>query len=223
MTLSIVVPTLREAHNVPALAEHLRAVAPDAEVLLVDGDSDDGTADVARQHGLRVVEGCRGRWSQMNLGAAETSGRYLLFLHVDTELPVGAPTLVAETLADPGVALGAFGFRFDARGLRIGFVELGAKVRNAVRPTPYGDQGLFLRREVFDAIGGFAPMSVMEDFDLVERARKLGRIVVRPEPATTSARRYVERGPLRLMLRHWVLSARFLRGWRPGMDEVISR
>ena len=66
MTLSIVVPTLREAHNVPALAEHLRAVAPDAEVLLVDGDSDDGTADVARQHGLRVVKGCRGRWRQMN-------------------------------------------------------------------------------------------------------------------------------------------------------------
>lgn len=205
------------------LAEHLARVAPDAEVLVVDGGSDDGTAEAAAAVGLRVQAGCRGRAQQMNLGAEKTSGDLLLFLHADTLLPAGAEHMVEQTLADAGVALGAFGFRFDERGLRIGFVEFGARFRNVVRPTPFGDQGIFMRREVFEALGGFAPMPVMEDLELVERARRLGRIVVRLEPAVTSARRYMERGPLRLMLRHWWLSARFFTGWRPDPDEVVPR
>ena len=113
-----------------ALAAHLREVAPGAEVLVVDAGSDDGTVAAAREAGFRVLSCAPGRAGQMNRGAAETSGDALLFLHADTVLPAEAVALVSEALATPGVALGAFGFRFDKRGLGYRFVELGARLRN---------------------------------------------------------------------------------------------
>lgn len=222
-SLSIIVPTLDEVANLPRLVAHVHEVAPDAELLIVDAGSDDGTVAVARELGVRVVRGCQGRGAQMNQGVAETLGGNLLFLHADTELPRGASSLVTKTLADTSVAVGAFGFGFAERGLRIEFVQFGARLRNRIRPTPYGDQGLFLRRETFEELGGFAELSAMEDLDLVERARALGRIVVLPQIATTSARRYLDRGPLRLMARHGFLSLCFLVGWRPRPDEVVRR
>ena len=205
-----------------ALAAHLRQVAPGAEVLVVDA-SDDGTAEAARAAGLRVVVGERGRATQMNLGAAETTGDQLLFLHADTELPGGVEQRIDATLADPGVALGAFGFQLDRRGVSYGVIEWGAGLRNRLLRLPYGDQGLFLRRATFEQLGGFADLPIMEDVDLVERARALGRVVVLPEAAVTSSRRYEERGPVRLMLRHWWLAGRWKLGWRPTPKERVAR
>jgi rSAM/selenodomain-associated transferase 2 len=207
----------------PLLAARVGEVASDAELLIVDGGSKDNTLMVAQKLGLRVVRCRRGRGGQMNLGAAQTRGEILLFLHADTVLPEGASQLIAATLADPSVALGAFGFGFSERGLRIGLVQFGARLRSRVRASPYGDQALFLRREVFDELGGFAELSALEDMDMVKRARDLGRIVVRPEVALTSARRYLDRGPLRLMVRHWFLSVRFFAGWRPKPGEDVRR
>jgi rSAM/selenodomain-associated transferase 2 len=223
VSLSIVVPTLREAPQMAALAVHLREVAPGAEVLVVDAGSDDGTLAAAKEAGLRVVTCAPGRAEQMNRGAAETSGDALLFLHADTVLPFQAGALVSQALATPGVALGAFGFRFDQRGLAYRFVEFGARLRNRLLAQPYGDQGLFLSRATFEALGGFADMPIMEDLDLVLRARRRGRVLVLSEEAVTSSRRYEERGVIRLMLRHWWLAARFRFGWRPSSTEGIER
>ncbi len=206
-----------------ALAAHLREVAPGAEVLVVDAGSDDGTAAAAKEAGFRVLSCAPGRAGQMNRGAAETSGDALLFLHADTVLPPEASALVDQALATPGVALGAFGFRFDKRGLAYRFVELGARLRNWLIAQPYGDQGLFLRRATFEELGGFADMPIMEDLDLVTRARRRGRVLVLPEAAVTSSRRYEERGVIRLMLRHWWLAARFRFGWRPAPSERVER
>ncbi len=206
-----------------ALAAHLREVAPGAEVLVVDAGSDDGTVAAAREAGLRVLSCDPGRAGQMNRGAAETSGEALLFLHADTVLPAETVDLVKNALARPGVVLGAFGFRFDKRGLRYRFVELGARLRNWLIAQPYGDQGLFLSRACFEELGGFADMPIMEDLDLVTRARRQGRVLVLPEAAITSSRRYDERGVLRLMFRHWWLAARFRFGWRPAPTELVER
>jgi len=222
-SLSIIVPTLHEVHRIPGLAGHLRACAPGAQVIIVDGGSEDGTAEEARREGLEIIERAPGRAHQMNQGVWEATGDHLLFLHADTRLPERAEELVAATLADPSVALGAFAFRFAERGRRLAFVEAGARLRSAIRPTPYGDQCLFLRRETFNQLDGFGDLPAMEDFDLVERARALGSIRVLDEEAVTSARRYLDRGPLRLMLRHWWLSFRFLRGWRPGPQDRVRR
>lgn len=206
-----------------ALAEHLRVVAPGAEVLVVDAGSDDGTLETARTAGLRAITWVPGRACQMNEGARHTTGGALLFLHADTVLPAGVEDLVERTLATPGVALGAFGFRLDKSGFAYGVVELGARLRNRLVGLPYGDQGLFLTRRTFEAVGGYADLPVMEDFDLVVRAGRYGRVVVLPEAAVTSSRRYDDRGVYRLMLRHWWLAARFRFGWRPSPTERVER
>ena len=220
MVLSIVVPTLNEAARMAPLARHLREVAPGAQVVVVDGASTDGTAEAARAVGLSVVEDpkeLRGRARQMNRGAAQTTGEHLLFLHADTQLPPGAEALVADALADPGVALGAFDFRLDRRTPSLRLVELGVRLRNrGPRPLPYGDQALFCRRQIFELLGGYADLPWMEDPELVLRARRLGRVVVLRQAATTSARAWEGRSTLAITLRNWTTIARFLLGWRPS-------
>ena len=217
--LSIVVPTLNEAARMGPLARHLRAVAPGVEVVVVDGASDDGTADAAREAGLRVVEDeptRRGRANQMNLGARRTAGDQLLFLHADTTLPAGVEAEVERTLADPTVALGAFMFRLDRRTLPLRLVEAGVRLRNrGPWALPYGDQAFFCRRQVFEALGGYAELPWMEDPELVLRARELGRVVVLEAEAVTSARAWQGRSVTRVTLRNWFTITRFLLGWRP--------
>lgn len=214
-TLSIVVPVLREADQVGSLARHLAAVVPGVEVVLVDGGSDDQTVERAQAAGLRVVVAPAGRGSQMNAGAATTSGDYLLFLHADTRPPPSTRELVARTLADPAVALGAFRYQVDDRTFGMRLIEWGCAQRIRLFHTPYGDQGLFLRRRDFEQLGGYRQMSHLEDLDLVHRAKQLGRVVVLDPPAVTSARKYRERGVVRTWVKHFGLAAGFGLGWRP--------
>ena len=221
MSLALVVPTWNEAPRIRALAEHVASLGA-LECVVVDGGSEDATVEEARAMGLQVLTGPRGRAAQMNRGAAATSAEHLLFLHADTRLPSGAPALVLETLRDEGVALGAFGFRFDRGGARLGLVQAGARLRGRFG-FPYGDQGLFLRRSTFEALGGFSELPIGEDFDLVVRARARGRVLVRNEEAITSSRRYEERGVLRLMARHQWLGIRLALGWRPKAGEDVPR
>ncbi len=210
--LSIVVPTLNEAGRIGALLRHLGAVAPGAEVVVVDGGSDDGTAAVARAGGARVVDGVgRGRGLQMNAGAAASTGDALLFLHADTVLPVGVEALVASTLEDPAVALGAFRARFDGRSPAMRAIEWGIRLRCRVAHLPFGDQALFLRRAMFQTLGGYREQ-FMEDAHLVGRARGHGRIVVLPDEVVTSARRWREAGTIRTTARNLYWTARFLAG-----------
>lgn len=210
--LSIVVPTLNEAERVGLLGRHLGAVAPGVEVVVVDGGSTDGTPAAARAAGLTVVEASRpGRGVQMNEGAAVATGDHLLFLHADTALPVGVGGLVAGALADPAISLGAFTVRLDRQTAALAVIELGIRLRCRFGRLPFGDQALFLRRETFDALGGYRPI-FMEDADLVRRARALGGLVVLPAEVVTSARRWEEHGVLRTTARNWVLTAKFLSG-----------
>jgi rSAM/selenodomain-associated transferase 2 len=194
------VPMLDEVTGLPALIEHLAALGPGVEVVVVDGGSSDGSAELALRSGLRVVEARRGRARQLNVGAAATSAGRLLFLHADTRLPPGAVALVHRTLDDPGVAMGAFSLRLDRRGRRLRIIEAGIAVRSRFAGLPLGDQAQFLRRETFDALGGFADMPILEDMDLASRAGELGWVHTRPEAVVTSARRWADDGI----------------GWRPG-------
>lgn len=194
--LSIVIPTLNEAEGIAETLDSLRR--PGIEVIVADGGSTDGTARFAAAHGARVTIATRGRGPQLNAGAALARAEHLLFLHADTRLPPDYPEVVARVLADEGVAVGAFRFKVDRPGWLLRAVEAGVRLRCAVFRTPYGDQALFMRAGVFRALGGFASAPLMEDVDIVRRARSLGQVRIVKEAATTSARRWAAAGVARM-------------------------
>ncbi len=206
--LSIVIPALNE---VAVIAEVIEAVIRGAgasreggvEVIVADGGSVDGTRRVARECGARVVLSARGRGPQLNAGAAVARAPRLLFLHADTALPTDYLRIVTRTLESDGVAVGAFRFRVDLPGPLLRCVEAAVALRCALLRTPYGDQALFMRRDVFRALGGFAPIPLMEDLDFLHRAKsRYGRraVTVASEQAVTSGRRWAAAGVLRMTL-----------------------
>lgn len=197
--LSVVIPTLDEAARIAATVS---SAVGAHEVLVVDGGSLDGTPARAEAAGARILSSPPGRARQLGVGAEAARGDVVLFLHADTRLSEGWDAAVRLALGDPGVAGGAFRLRFDDRGPVLRLLEWGVRLRVAALGLPYGDQALFLRRSVLDAIGGVPQVPILEDLDLVRGIKRHGRLARLSLPATTSARRYRERGPLRTALRN---------------------
>ncbi|MEK6703862.1 MAG: TIGR04283 family arsenosugar biosynthesis glycosyltransferase [Planctomycetota bacterium] len=195
-SLSVIIPTLNEQGRIGNLVDTVRH--PGVEVIVADGGSDDNTRSVAAAHGARVIIASRGRGPQLNAGAALARGQNLLFLHADTTLPENFGDIVRRTLSDSSVAVGAFRFKLDRAGVLLRVVEIAVQVRCGVFKTPYGDQALFMRRDVFTRLMGFAAIPLMEDLDLVRRARMTGRVTVVDAPAITSARRWEVVGVMRM-------------------------
>jgi GT2 family glycosyltransferase len=155
----------------------------------------------------------RGRAHQLRLGTEKTQGEVLLFLHADTRLPTGWASAVERALADPRVAGGAFALRFGERGGWERWIEFWVAVRVAFLRLPYGDQALFVRRDVLERMGGVPRVAMMEDLDLVLGIRRAGRLACLSTPVLTSSRRYRARGPLRTIFWHQVALLGFLLGW----------
>jgi hypothetical protein len=130
-------------------------------------------------------------------------------------LPPGYIGALANALADPAVVGGAFRMAFDRSSPALRLVEWGARLRVAVFRLPYGDQALFVRREALEAIGGIPQVPILEDLDLVAALRRIGRLVILPQTATTSARRYIAGGVWRTMFSHWLAAA----AWGLGVDR----
>lgn len=164
------------------------------EVIVADGGSTDDTYAVAQARGVQVVVATGGRGVQLNRGADLAQGDILLFLHADTRLPPDFATLVRQTLAQPGVVAGAFDLAIDGPGWGLRWVEWGVKWRSRWLSLPYGDQAIFLSAQRFRQMGGFAPLPIMEDFNLVQRLSRQGRIAMVPTPVTTSSRRWQRLG-----------------------------
>ena len=218
MKLSVVIPALDEAahiENAVRGAFDAPSDPADVEVIVVDGGSADATASLASAAGARVILFERGRARQLQAGVRASGGDVLLLLHADTRLPRGWASAVRSALRDERVVGGAFRFRFDERSAVLRFIELGARLRSGLFRLPYGDQALFVRRRALEAIGGIPDVPLMEDLDLVQRIKREGRLALLAAPAVTSARRYIEAGPLRAMLRHWLAAA----AWTLGVDR----
>lgn len=217
--LSVVIPTLNEAHTIGATVARVRQTGA-VEVLVADGGSTDATREVARQAGAVVLDVPGGRAAQLNAGATRAAGRRLLFLHADTWVPNDFASLIPSALDNPATVAGAFRFRTDGKGWRMRLIEWGTNLRSTVFQWPYGDQGLFLEKRVFEELGGFAALPIMEDFDLVRRLRRRGRIVTLAAPVMTSARRWVQLGPLRT----WLRNQGMIIGYRLGIaPERLAR
>lgn len=193
--VSVIIPALNEEGWIAGAVR--AAHDPEAEIIVADGESRDTTAAKAAREGARVVHCRAGRARQQNSGAAAALGAILLFVHADTRVPPGYPAEIFETLMDRRVALGAFSFRTDGRSELMRLVEAGANLRSRALGLPYGDQGLFVRREMFQRAGGFPETAIAEDLNLVRRLRRLGRIRTARRHAVTSARRWQARGVLR--------------------------
>lgn len=197
--ISVVIPTLNEqAMITDAISSAYNSGM--AEVIVADGGSTDETRKIATDMGARVVESARGRARQMNSGAAQATGDALLFLHADTTLPPRAAFLVQHALASPGVVGGAFTYSAYGAGKWDTIITTGGRWRSQLSGHPYGDQGLFLRTRTFNALSGFPDIPVMEDWELVYRLRKLGQVVVLPEPIITSSASFAEHGFARASL-----------------------
>lgn len=181
---------------------------------MVDGGSSDDTVSQARAAD-RVLRGPRGRAVQMNLGAARAAGATLLFLHADCWLEDGALAEAGRLLRAPGVAAGCFSMRVAAGGWRYRCIDRAADARVRLTGLAYGDQGLFVRRDVFLRAGGFPPLRLMEDVAISRALRRLGRVVLARSRIFVSARRWRRTGVARQTLRNWTLTALAAAGVHP--------
>jgi rSAM/selenodomain-associated transferase 2 len=197
--ISIIIPTRNEAPTIAATMERA-AHGEVLEVLVVDCGSSDGTADIARRHGARVIPSAPGRGRQMNLGADQARGEILLFLHGDTLLPPDFAPQLQSLLQQPDVVAGAFSLAIDLPGAKVRLVERVANLRSSFLQLPYGDQGIFLYRRKFFEAGGYQEEPILEDVLLIKRLKRLGRIAIAPSAVLTSGRRWQRLGVLRTTL-----------------------
>ncbi len=212
--ISIVIPVFNEAQLIDSFLQRLLRQPGDFEVIVADGGSEDGTRDVlSRLPDVKKIFVAKGRGKQMNEGAKVARGEILLFLHADTALPPRGLQKVREALSDPTVIGGCFRLCFDHPGVIFRILALGSRINHTY--FTYGDQGLFLRSLTFKKIGGFRNIPVMEDLEIQKRLRSLGRFVKIPDPVLTSARRYLQNGPLRQHLLTTTLVTLFHLGVSP--------
>jgi rSAM/selenodomain-associated transferase 2 len=207
--LAVVIPTWNAAGS---LAECLAGLSGE-RVVVVDGGSTDGTVPVARAGGATVVWAPRGRGPQLAAGAITAKGRWLLFLHADSRLAAGWRDAVLAFAAAPDRA-GYFDLALDDPAPAARRVERLVAWRSRVLGLPYGDQGLLISRALYQTVGGYAAIPLMEDVDLVRRLGR-GRLVRIGATVTTSARRYREGGYIRRPLRNLVCLALYFAGVAP--------
>jgi rSAM/selenodomain-associated transferase 2 len=199
--VSIIVPTLNEAAQIAQTLTALENLEGEKEILVVDGGSEDDTVALACNRGITVVHSNRGRGIQLHAGAVKSHGDKLWFVHADTLPPEHALNEIQSALSDPAVAAGNFGLTFDGP-------TRAARLLTGIYPTLrwlnlcYGDSGIFVRRDVYEKIGGFRPLALFEDLDLLKRLRGAGQFIHLECRIVTSSRRF-ENKNFALMWSHW--------------------
>ncbi len=212
--ISIIVPTLRESATISRTLERLRE--PEVlEVIVVDGGSRDGTAEAAARLSDRVIETVAGRARQMNAGAAAAKGEILFFLHADTVVPAGFARSIVAACGDPYVVGGRFDLRLDAAGLPFRALEGAINLRARLSKLGTGDQGLFVRRGVFERLHGFPEVPLLEDLALSIALKRHGRIACLGDRLTTSARRWQQDGIVRTVALMWLIRGLYFAGVSP--------
>jgi rSAM/selenodomain-associated transferase 2 len=221
IALSIIIPVLNEARSIET---HLNALAPlrerGAELIVVDGGSEDETLDIARCAADRTVSAPRGRATQMNAGAALARGEILLFLHADSLLPEHADILIAHAFAGTNRIWGRFAIRIDSSHPVLKLVAAMMNFRTRLTGIATGDQAIFVRSEVFKAIGGYPDIPLMEDIALSKALAAKSRPVSIGQKVTTSARRWHENGIFRTIILMWRLRLAYFLGSAP---EKLAR
>jgi rSAM/selenodomain-associated transferase 2 len=198
--ISIIIPVFNEAEIIENTLLTL-ITNQDLEIIVVDGGSSDRTVELAQNLQVRVIiADTPGRANQMNLGAAIATGDILLFLHADTLLPENSPEIVRQILLGTDVVAGAFGLKIDGSQPSLRVVETMVNWRSRSCSLPYGDQAIFLKKDTFQAMDGFSNLPIMEDFELIQRLKRVGKIQIASVAVITSSRRWQKLGVLKTTL-----------------------
>ena len=213
MLISVIIPTLNEADWLGSTLDSVINQPGPVEIIVADGPSTDHTSDIAKKC-ARIVSSARGRAIQMNAGARVASGDALLFLHADTRLCAGALAAVRHALADPKIESGTFRLRFDTLGFWPATYSLIARIR--WRHICFGDRGLFVRRKVFEDIGGYPDIPVFEDLNLASTLHARGGFSYLRAPVITAWRRFARVGPIRQQWRNVQLWLHYMAGKPPN-------
>ncbi|HZP86537.1 MAG TPA: TIGR04283 family arsenosugar biosynthesis glycosyltransferase [Burkholderiales bacterium] len=217
MKLSVVIPVLDEAAGIRSALQHLQPLrAIGHEVILIDGGSRDATFELAEGFVDSRLRSKAGRAVQMNAGARVARGEVLLFLHADTRLPVDAVTAIANGLPRSGRAWGRFDVRIDGEHRLLQVVACAMNLRSRLTSICTGDQTIFVRRDLFERVGGFPQIELMEDIALSRRLRGCSPPLALREAVITSARRWEKRGVWRTIMLMWWLRLRFFFGASPA-------
>jgi rSAM/selenodomain-associated transferase 2 len=225
MKVSVIIPVLNERRSLPATITALRACRGIDEIVVANGGSTDGTAEWLRaQPDIILVTSERGKGPQLNSGAARATGDALLFLHADCLLTQTAVDALHSALADAQVLGGAFLLRFaELRPRSLRLVAAGINLRAWLRSSATGDQGIFVRKAVFDSIGGAPDWPLFEDVELVRRIKRAGKFVVLKTLVTVSGRRYIQHGVFRTALLIYFLRLAYWLGVPPQRLKMWFR
>ena len=214
MRISVVIPILNEAKNIVATLQALLPLGP-SELFIVDGGSSDGTQAICRQFNVEVLTSPRGRAAQMNYGARRATGDVLLFLHADTRLPPTGFSDIRDALSDPRFVGGRFDIQLDGDHWMLRVISAMISLRSRLSKVGTGDQGIFVRREVFQSMGGFPEIPLMEDIALCRALKHFGEVACLRSKVITSARRWESDGVWRTIFRMWMLKSLYLMGVSP--------
>ena len=213
--VALIVPTLNEADTITASLERLQRDFPDCELVVVDGGSSDAT--VALAAGVtNVIEGPTGRAAQMNLGAARTTAPILWFIHADCRVDPSALQEIHASLTNPQVVGGGLSLRFDRRSRSLDYLAWSSTIRARRLHQVFGDQAMFVRRAIFDELGGYPDLPVMEDLELSRRLARRGELVVLSATSTASTRRFDADGTWSMIVFMQALKV----GYFLGVDPV---
>jgi rSAM/selenodomain-associated transferase 2 len=215
--ISIIIPTFNEACHLQATLDAIKGNRNAHEVIVVDAGSFDGTINIALEHGARVVSSVvKQRASQMNLGAHDARGEVFLFLHADTQLPQNALNKIQSAIDKRHIVGGGFARRYDSPSWFLRSTCALAGIRTRLSGWFLGDQAIFVRREVFENVGGFRDFDLFEDLDFSRRMRRKGRVATLRPPVVSSARRFSLCPPWRTTWSDLLTTSRYLLGADPN-------
>ncbi len=224
--VSIIVPVLNEAGIIAETVAHLTDACRqfNSEIIIVDADPAGSTICHVDSNQVRTLAGPRGRGRQMNAGAEAAGAGVLLFVHADTRLPENALGQVLAVCCRPAVAGGAFLLGIDHPGKFYRLTEAWANLRGRLTRIPYGDQAVFIKKRVFHDLGGYAPIPIMEDIEIMQRLKRRGlKIRLIGKYVQTSARRWEQEGMIHGMVRNTILSSLYYAGVKPSVLKRFYR
>ena len=214
--ISIVIPSWHDADSLAVLLPKLAAIPAIAEMIVVDASGDDRSVELARQSGAHLLRcSAPNRGAQMNVGATFASGDIVLFHHADTDLSADQVTSVRDAMSNAEIVGGAFHRKFDQRHPHLAWLERAGRYLSEHGGTLYGDQSIFVRRELFLRMQGFAQIPLMEDVEFSKRLRAAGKVVLLDPPISTSARRHLRNGPWKTTIQNGLFIVLYKLGVSP--------